>query len=66
MKKQKILHIRSHTIYLNNKQLKPIFREESVLQKHLDEGWTVVAVVPVLSNGSTFGYTYILEKEEEQ
>lgn len=64
MKKQQILHVRSDTFFLNG-DLNKVFRQESVLEKHLKDGWTITFVVPVLSNGSTLGYTYILEKEEE-
>lgn len=64
MKKQQILHVRSDTFFLNG-GLNKVFCNESVLEKRLAEGWIVAFVVPVLSDGSTLGYTYILEKEEE-
>ena len=64
MKKQQILHVRSDTFFLNS-DLNKVFRQESVLEKRLADGWIIAFVVPVLSNGSTLGYTYILEKEEE-
>jgi hypothetical protein len=64
MKKQQILHVRSDTFCFND-FLNQIFCKESVLEKRIAEGWIIAFVVPVLSNGSTLGYTYILEKEEE-
>ena len=66
MKKQQILHVRSDTFYLGDDYMSSIFCKESVLNNCLANGWIVAFVVPVLSDGSTIGYTYILEKEEEK